>query len=151
LSDPIEKTIVVTPVTTDRLAFNDINITYKNTAVSGDVAVNDAGYAGIGASYSIYLKTINGTLTFGADGKYTYTPKTGFTGKDNFYYVVSTSKSPADRDTVNATILVLPDDPLQTGSVATTTRRWSGQAVGIRERASNDFRLPERGCPEHNS
>ncbi len=140
LSDPIEKTIVVNPATTDRLAFNDINITYKNMAVSGDVAVNDAGYAGVGASYSIYLKTINGTLTFGADGKYTYTPKTGFTGKDNFYYVVSTSKSPADRDTVNATILVLPDDPLQTGAVANDDEALvrAGQSVSGNVLA-NDF------------
>lgn len=97
------------PLVYDRLATNDINITLKNKPVSGNVLTNDAGFYNYNSSVSVFLNPVNGALNLNADGNYTYTPRKDYTGIDNFYYTVCTAVNPADCDTVNVTIQVIPD------------------------------------------
>ncbi|MDP2890376.1 MAG: Ig-like domain-containing protein [Bacteroidota bacterium] len=71
---------------TDRLATNDVNVTFKNIAVSGNVLINDAGFYGFNPSVGTIpdLMPVNGLLSMSPNGQYTYTPNNGFTGADNF-------------------------------------------------------------------
>lgn len=94
---------------TDRLTTNDVNITFINQAVSGNVLINDAGFYGFNSTVGIYLEPVNGTVAMATNGLYTYTPKKDFTGEDNFYYTVCTLENPADCDTVNVTIYTISD------------------------------------------
>lgn len=105
-----ELVISLKPPITDRLATNDVNIAFRNTAVTGNVVTNDAGFYGFNPVVKIYLEPVNGALSMSPDGNYTYTPNPNFTGVDNFYYSVCTAENPADCDTVNVTILVVTDD-----------------------------------------
>lgn len=95
----------------DRIAINDINLTFKNSPVAGQVLINDAGYVNANPTVTIpsELKSVNGTIKLGTNGSYLYSPKSGFTGTDNFYYTVCTTENPAECDTVNVTIQVLND------------------------------------------
>ena len=107
-------------VITDRLATNDVNVTFKNISVSGNVLINDAGFYGFNPTVGILpdLMPVNGQLSMAPDGQYTYTPNNGFTGIDNFYYSVCTLEDPTDCDTVKVTIRVLEDNLALIGPVA---------------------------------
>lgn len=105
---------------TDRLATNDVNVTFKNRTVSGNVLINDAGFYGFNPTVGTIpeLMPVHGQLSMASDGQYTYTPDNGFTGLDNFYYSVCTLEDPTDCDTVNVTIRVLEDNLALIGPVA---------------------------------
>lgn len=107
-----------TPVIIDRLATNDVNITFKNTPVSGNVLINDAGFYGFNSTVSLYSIPAKGTVVLAPNGEYTYTPKKDVLGTDNFYYTVCTAEDRADCDTVNVTILILDDNLALIGPVA---------------------------------
>ena len=102
----------------ERLATNDVNITFKNKPISGNVLSNDAGFYDVVSTVNAYLLPVNGTLVMGNNGDYTYTPKKDFLGVDNFYYTVCTSEAPADCDTVNVTISVIEEFITQIPPVA---------------------------------
>lgn len=102
----------------ERLATNDVNITFVNVPVSGNVLINDAGFYGYNSTVKIDLDPVNGTVALAPDGSYTYTPKKDFTGVDNFYYTVCTTDDPAGCKTVNVTIQVLKDVLALIGPVA---------------------------------
>ncbi|UYZ62348.1 Ig-like domain-containing protein [Hymenobacter weizhouensis] len=72
-------------------ARNDSYEVPKNTAVTGNVILNDTepSYAPLVASR--VTNPANGTVTVNANGTYTYTPNTGYTGTDSFTYRVCSS------------------------------------------------------------
>ncbi len=94
---------------TDRLATNDVNVTFRNKPVTGNVLINDAGFYKFSPTVSVDYEPVNGLLTLDTQGQYTYTPKTDFIGTDNFYYTVCSSLDPADCDTMNVTVRVISD------------------------------------------
>ncbi|MDP2338063.1 MAG: Ig-like domain-containing protein [Bacteroidota bacterium] len=97
------------PVVVDRLSTNDVNITFKNIPVSGNVLINDAGFYGFNSFVTMFLDPVHGTVIMDPNGQYTYKPANEYVGIDNFYYKVCTAEDPADCDTVNVTIQVLTD------------------------------------------
>jgi len=114
----------------DRLATNDINSTIENQPVSGNVLTNDNDYADANSTVSLYTPPANGTVTIETNGDYTYTPAKDYTGTDNFYYIVCTNDPPADCDTVNVSITVIPAE-VKNGPVANDdeTETTVGKAV----------------------
>ncbi|WP_019987196.1 Ig-like domain-containing protein [Rudanella lutea] len=69
---------------------NDFNQTFLQVAVSGNVLTNDKEPAGLALTVTTtpVVAPTNGTLTLLANGNYTYTPATSFTGTDSFVYQV---------------------------------------------------------------
>ncbi len=92
-------TILPTPVpsATAPLAINDINLTPKNTAVTGNILTND-DKKGLPVTTTILTPAVNGTLVLGANGAYTYTPNNNFVGKDSVRYEICNNKVPAECD-----------------------------------------------------
>jgi VCBS repeat-containing protein len=80
-------------------------ITLKNTAVSGAVVATDAD--GDTLTFSKGTDPSNGTVVVNEDGKWTYTPRTGYTGSDSFTVVVSDGKG----GTATATITIQVNEP----------------------------------------
>ncbi|GAB3901693.1 Ig-like domain-containing protein [Spirosoma agri] len=74
-------------------AVDDVNTTIVNGPVSGNVATNDADGPLVVTTTPI-TGPKNGTIVLNADGSYTYTPKTGYTGKDSIRYQVCKQLSP---------------------------------------------------------
>jgi len=104
-------TILPAPIAGNKppVAVDDANVTLKNTPVSGTVATNDFDPDNnTPLTFTRVSAPSNGTVTFNADGTYTYTPNTDFVGSDVFTYKVCDSGTPVKCDTATVTLTVLP-------------------------------------------
>ncbi|WP_197463464.1 Ig-like domain-containing protein, partial [Cochleicola gelatinilyticus] len=92
------------------LAIDDINNTYVNTPVSGDVGTNDENPDGPADSetYTLITGATNGSVTLNPDGTYTYTPNADYVGEDTFVYEVCDGGNPSACDQATVYIEVLP-------------------------------------------
>jgi uncharacterized delta-60 repeat protein len=91
------------------VAANDSYSTLLNTTLTvaaPGVLSNDGYLNGPMLTAALVSGTANGTLTLNADGSFTYTPNTGFTGLDSFTYRATDGLAPSNPATV--TILVTP-------------------------------------------
>src|SRR5690606_12115484 len=60
-----------------------------NGAITGTVASNDSDIDGDTLTYTLIGDVLSGSLTFNADGSFSYTPDADFNGIDSFTYRVS--------------------------------------------------------------
>ncbi|MEM7105474.1 MAG: Ig-like domain-containing protein [Bacteroidota bacterium] len=114
--------IVVGPVNDPPVAINDINDTFTDTPVAGDVSTNDSDPNGDNITVTeidgtpvipggTTVSTPNGTVTIFNDGTYIYTPDPGFNGEDTFTYTLCDDGIPGPLcDMATVTIEVLPPD-----------------------------------------
>lgn len=100
-------TVAAAPV-----AAADAVFTPANTAKVIDVIGNDSG---AGISVAFLTDGAHGEAVLNADGTFTYTPDTGFSGSDSFTYALT-----GDGGTATATVSVTVT-PVATDDVATTT------------------------------
>jgi VCBS repeat-containing protein len=63
---------------------------------------------------SLVTSTTNGTLTFNADGSFTYKPNAGYVGTDSFTYQVTNGTTTSDPVTVSLTVDAVNDAPTGT-------------------------------------
>ncbi|MGB1311453.1 MAG: Ig-like domain-containing protein, partial [Leucothrix sp.] len=70
------------------IATADNFTTARNTAQVLDILANDAASGGIAIDTLFDYTALGGTTSRTADGKVLYTPKSNFTGEDNFWYVM---------------------------------------------------------------
>jgi hypothetical protein len=89
------------------LAVNDINTTPQNMPVSGQVLTNDIG-SGLVVTTTPIANPLNGTVVLNANGIYTYTPASGFSGNDSFKYKICDNLTPQKCDTALVNIAVIP-------------------------------------------
>ncbi len=108
------------------IAINDINTTIKDMPVSGNLLTNDISASAMTASASPILAPVNGSIVINPNGTYTYTPNTGFVGKDSVYYRVCNAQGNCDTAVLKLTILNSPpngpgnDAPIANDDVVTT-------------------------------
>ncbi|SEC55837.1 VCBS repeat-containing protein [Tenacibaculum sp. MAR_2009_124] len=125
------------------IAENDINNTYVDNAVAGNVLTNDYDLEGDTQTVNTtpVSNVSNGTLTLNADGSYTYTPNAGFTGEDSFTYQVCDDGNPQACDEGQVFIEVIPEgtagneNPIANADTVTTEEG----ATVTGNVASNDF------------
>ena len=141
-------TITVDPVQ-DLTGQDDTATVKEDEVLDGTVATNDSTTSGGKLVYEKASDPANGTLTFNADGTYTYTPNANFNGTDSFTYTV---KDPAsgEESTQTVTITVDPvqdltgqddtatvkEDEVLDGTVATNDSTTSGGKL-VYEKASD--------------
>ena len=89
-------------------ALNDINVTLKNTVVSGNLLTNDNSPYAMTATTTPFLNPIHGTLTIGANGSYTYTPVLGYVGTDVAKYIVCNTAGLCDTASLFLNVLDVP-------------------------------------------
>jgi large repetitive protein len=126
LCDTTVLVFIVNSVNDAPVAINDGYGTAINTAVSGNVATNDTdvdnnidpvGYAKI-------IDPTNGIITFNTNGTFTYTPNTGYVGRDSITYKVCDLGSPVLCDTaiIYISTPVNPNDtPIAVNDTITTS------------------------------
>jgi hypothetical protein len=98
------------------VAVDDAGTTLKNTPLNSSVALNDVDpNAGQSLSFGLVTPTTNGTVSLNFNGSYVYTPRAGYTGPDQFRYLVCDNGSPqkCDTATVYLTIYDFPCFTLQ--------------------------------------
>ncbi len=102
-------TITVDPVT-DLTATDDSFSTNEDTVLNADVSTNDSTTSGGTLSYALATGAGNGSVIVNADGTFTYTPTTNYTGPDSFTYTVTDADSgESDTRTVNLTVNPVTD------------------------------------------
>ncbi|WP_400080000.1 Ig-like domain-containing protein [Winogradskyella sp. R77965] len=110
--------------TTDAIA--DINNTFVDQPVSGNVLTNDEDFEGDNQTVTANTNPANGTVVMNPDGSYTYTPNPGFIGEDTFEYTICDDGNPQACDTATVYIEVLPqggpenEAPIANADTATT-------------------------------
>jgi uncharacterized repeat protein (TIGR01451 family)/gliding motility-associated-like protein len=97
----------------DILAIDDINDTFVNLPVSGDVGTNDDNLDGPAGTevFTLVSGPSNGSLVFNPDGTYTYSPGLDYVGEDSFVYQICDGGNPIACDTATVTIEIV-DDPV---------------------------------------
>jgi large repetitive protein len=144
LCDTTDLTFIVGSTNDKPVAMNDINITLKNMAVSGNVKSNDTdpNFNALTVNTSPVLAPAHGVITLNANGTYTYTPVLNFVGTDIIKYQVCDNGVPSLCDT--ATLSIEVRDVSSNGGnqapVATddNTSTPAGQSITIAVK-SNDF------------
>ncbi|WP_172920078.1 Ig-like domain-containing protein, partial [Capnocytophaga canis] len=136
----ITVTEVVTPTNTT-VAKDDINNTYVNTPVSGNVGTNDIDPEGDTQVWTTQTNTTGGHgFVLNADGRYTFTPSTGFVGTVSYTYEVCDNGTPQACATATLTFNVLPlpggSNSLVANDDTAVTKVNTGVLISV---LSNDF------------
>lgn len=92
------------PVNTKPEAISQSVITETDTTVNGQLEGTDAD--GDSLTFSISGDVMYGVLTVNSDGSFSYTPDNGYTGTDQFSFVVSDGSATSDPAVVDITINV---------------------------------------------
>ncbi len=103
--------ITVTPINTT-YAITDINNTFKNTSVTGNVLTNDFDLEGDTQVVTTTSVTTEQGVVVTIDpttGEYTYTPPTDFIGTDSFEYTVCDNGTPQACDTATVYLEVFTE------------------------------------------
>jgi gliding motility-associated-like protein len=100
------------------VAINDSLTTLINTVVNGDVLLNDSDVDGPSFQLSLLTFPSNGTVIFGSNGSFSYTPNNGFIGTDSFVYSLCDGGTPNLCATATVFITVNPLPPNQAPSIS---------------------------------
>jgi len=91
----VEVTVLPGEVVNTTSAADDFVDTDAGVAVTGNVAMNDTDPEGDTQTVGAYTSTVAaGTLVMEADGDYTFTPATGFSGSVDFVYTICDDQVP---------------------------------------------------------
>ena len=99
-------------------AFNDINATLKNTAVTGNLLTNDMSGSSMTAATTPFANPLHGTLSIATNGSYTYTPTAGFVGQDVAQYIVCNVAGLCDTASVFFNVVDIPIAGINTAPTA---------------------------------
>ncbi len=110
--------VTVTPVNDLPTASADPISTNEDTAISGNVTLNDVD--GDTLTVSLSTPAANGTATVNPDGSFTYTPLADFNGEDSFVVQVDDGSGQLVFETVTVTVNPINDAPEVTADPVTT-------------------------------
>ncbi|MCP3937132.1 MAG: tandem-95 repeat protein, partial [Actinomycetia bacterium] len=95
------------------VAGDDVVATAEDTAVTtGNVLANDTDPDGDTLSVDSFTQGANGSVSYNADGTFTYTPHADFNGTDTFTYTVDDGQGNTDTATVTVTVNAVQDAPI---------------------------------------
>ena len=115
--------ITVTPANDAPVAVNDSYTTAEDTALNvpaSGVLTNDTDVEGNPLTALLATGPAHGTLTFNANGSFTYTPTNSYHGPDSFTYRANDGTSNSGIATVSITVTPLTDPPVAVNDAATT-------------------------------
>ncbi len=96
-------TVTITVSNAAPVAGDDTFSTAASTAITNTVAGNDSDPNGDTLTYALGAGPAHGTLTFSANGGFTYTPNAGWSGVDTFTYSITDGNGGSDTATVTIT------------------------------------------------
>ncbi|MGH9458687.1 MAG: Ig-like domain-containing protein, partial [Thermoanaerobaculia bacterium] len=140
-TDPVpanDSASAVTLVQAAPVANDDAFSTNEDTALTvpvPGVLGNDTDADSTTVTATLVSGTSNGTLVLNADGSFTYTPNSEFSGSDSFTYKASDGTNVSNVATVTIDVLPVDDPPVAVADSATAD---SGASVSINVLA-NDF------------
>jgi uncharacterized repeat protein (TIGR01451 family) len=110
------------------LAVRDTYSTTVNTAVSGNVLTNDIGVTSV--KIVPFPTPLHGSLTLSTTGAFTYTPATGYIGKDSIQYEACNASSQCSKAWSVFTITGTPTSEIQVDLSLTKTVNQKKSKIG---------------------
>ena len=107
-------TLTVDPTNDNPVSADSAATATEDTVYSGSVSASDVD--GDSLTYTLDSGPSNGSLTFNADGAYTYTPDADYNGTDTFSYQVSDGQGGTTTATVTLTVDPANDNPVTVDS-----------------------------------
>ncbi len=112
--------VTVTCVNDAPVAKDDSLTTNEDTAGNGNMLTNDTDVDSANITATKVTEPTHGTLTFNADGSYTYTPNADFNGSDSFTYEAKDAGLDSNSATVSITVTAVNDAPVAGDDTKTT-------------------------------
>jgi len=115
--------LTVNPVNDAPVAGNDSYTTNRDTVLNVSapgVLGNDTDVEGSPLTASVVSNPAHGTLTFNADGSFTYTPAAGFSGTDTFTYQASDGAAASNVAIVTIAVNAVNHAPVAVNDAYTT-------------------------------
>jgi gliding motility-associated-like protein len=134
------------------MAEDDQFTTNEDTLLEDDVTTNDTFDAA--DTFSLVTDVNNGTLTFNADGTFSYMPNTNFFGTDVFTYEVCHATDGCDQALVTIVVNAVNDLPVVAGITieVVINQAFSGTlAPYVTDVDDNTFTFAEDVAPLHGS
>jgi len=97
--------IAIVPTNDSPIALNDNYGTLFNVAITNSVAVNDSDPDGDNLTYSVLSDVSNGSLAFGSNGAFIYTPSDLYVGNDSFTYMACDPNGICDNAVVTINVV----------------------------------------------
>jgi large repetitive protein len=115
-------TISVGAVNDAPFGINDVFNVNEDQVLSESVATNDNDIENDGLTYSLITPPTIGTVLLNANGTFTYTPPTDFSGTISFNYQVCDNGTPSlcDNALVTINVIAVNDAPIANNDVTTT-------------------------------
>lgn len=123
LCDTALLTFIVIPAARPPKAVNDTLNTKAGKPVTGKVLANDTDPDGNPITAQVMGQPPHGTVTLKPDGSITYTPATGYSGRDSVYYQVCDNGTPQQCDTAMVLFLIQPPTPPQAENDTIVTKK----------------------------
>jgi VCBS repeat-containing protein len=114
--------VTVTGVNDPPTAQNSSASTDEDVALTGSVSANAADVDGDSLTYELVSGPTRGSITFAADGAYTYTPFANANGPDSFTWRASDGTLASNDATVAITVSPVNDAPVISGASRGTVR-----------------------------
>ncbi|MGN6511309.1 MAG: Ig-like domain-containing protein [Chitinophaga sp.] len=123
LCDTATLYMIVANVNDGPVAVADSVTVTENIPSPGNVLSNDSDPEGDALTSSLVTAPVNGTVVLNADGSFTYTPNTSFTGIDSLIYQVCDNGTPSLCDTaaLYMTVVNVNDRPIAVADPVTLT------------------------------
>ncbi|NTW83953.1 MAG: VWA domain-containing protein, partial [Chlorobiaceae bacterium] len=99
------------PVDDVPAAVDDTYTTAEDTAISGNVSSNDTPSGNGGNAWSLVSSPLHGVLALSADGSFTYTPNSDYTGPDSFTYRITDIDGDSSTATASIKVTSVNDAP----------------------------------------
>jgi len=134
--------LIIAPQNDSPVAMDDINTTFKDESVSGNLLTNDSDPDGnlLIIKTTPVIKPLNGTVVISPDGTYTYTPNSGFSGTDSFIYEVCDNGIPSMCDQAKVSIKVIDLSGANNAPVAMNDAYQGSIGLTVKGNViSNDF------------
>jgi VCBS repeat-containing protein len=125
ISDPATVTITVNPAIQPPTANADSYSTAFNTPLTiaaAGVLSNDTDPQNKSLTATVATQPANGTVSLAADGSFTYTPNSTFSGTDSFTYTVSNGTATSAAATVTIAVKPANQPPVATSDSFTATQ-----------------------------
>ncbi|MGP4058383.1 Ig-like domain-containing protein [Mycobacterium sp. 4D054] len=115
----------VNPVNDTPVAGNDSYTVAEDGTFTGNVLSNDTDVDGDNLTATVVDGPAHGTLTFNADGSFTYTPDTDYHGVDSFTYRASDAATTGNTALVTIAVTAVNDAPVSIHDNVTTNEDTS--------------------------
>jgi VCBS repeat-containing protein len=120
-SNVVTVTITVNPVNDAPVAVNDTASGNEDTPITGSVLTNDSDVESSPLTAALVTGPANGTLSFNADGTFTYTPNLDFNGTDSFTYLANDGTADSNLATVTINVSAVNDAPTVANAIPNQT------------------------------